>query len=211
MATLVLRGLSQFGLFELKQGLNRLGRNPANDLAIADPSVSNFHCEITLNLDEVIVRDLGSSNGTFIDAVQIREGMLRPDQTLRLGSVDFRLDRMRDEASEVRVAIPEVTVEQPRTHGFLADGVEACLNHPELPAEFRCTKCAETFCEGCIHIVGLKGSHPMRFCPVCGGPAERLALAKGDPANSRTRRARSVLRRLTDTLKLPFNRGRGES
>src|SRR5438876_12364765 len=50
----------------LKAGLTRLGRNETNDIQIEHPSVSSFHCEITCAADTVLIKDLGSTNGTFI-------------------------------------------------------------------------------------------------------------------------------------------------
>src|SRR5437867_12836621 len=91
---LIQRGASGTQEIVLKPGANRLGRNEQNDLQINDPTVSGFHCQIDLEHDTVIVRDLGSTNGNFINSVPIRQAILEPGQTLRLGSVElfFLLD-----------------------------------------------------------------------------------------------------------------------
>ena len=101
MERLVLSWLGKPFAFELMPGLNRLGRNPTNDFRVADASISSFHCEVSLNPDNTLnVRDLASTNGTFIDGNQVSEGKLRPGQTLRLGTVEFALEK-------VTVAEPE--------------------------------------------------------------------------------------------------------
>src|SRR5690242_17954024 len=101
MERLVLSWLGKPFAFELMPGLNRLGRNPTNDFRVADASISSFHCEVNLNPDNSLsVRDLASTNGTFIDGNQVSEGRLRPGQTLRLGTVEFALEK-------VTVAEPE--------------------------------------------------------------------------------------------------------
>jgi pSer/pThr/pTyr-binding forkhead associated (FHA) protein len=101
MERLVLSWLGKPFAFELMPGLNRLGRNPTNDFRVADASISSFHCEVSLNPDNSLsIRDLASTNGTFIDGVQVSEGKLRPGQTLRLGTVEFALEK-------VTVAEPE--------------------------------------------------------------------------------------------------------
>jgi pSer/pThr/pTyr-binding forkhead associated (FHA) protein len=93
MDRLVLSWVNKPYAFELMPGLNRLGRNPTNDFRVADASVSSFHCEITLQPDNnVIVRDLASTNGTFIDGVSALDGPVQVGQILRLGSVEFRLE-----------------------------------------------------------------------------------------------------------------------
>src|SRR5438270_11708210 len=75
--------------FQLKQGINRLGRNPDNDWQIDDDSVSGAHCEVEVEGDAILIRDLGSTNGTFIDTRRVREAYLHEGQTLRLGSCAF--------------------------------------------------------------------------------------------------------------------------
>lgn len=39
-----------------------------------------------------MIRDLGSTNGTFINGEKITEGVLKPGQTLRFGTIDLKLD-----------------------------------------------------------------------------------------------------------------------
>ncbi len=78
--------------YELKAEKTTIGRVEDNAFQIAEPSVSSHHCEIYLKGDEVHVKDLNSTNGTFIDGVQISEGVLKPGQILRLGQVLLRLE-----------------------------------------------------------------------------------------------------------------------
>src|ERR1700690_3659118 len=59
---------------------------------IAEPSVSSHHCEVHLHGNEVLIRDLNSTNGTFINGEKIAESVLKPGQTLRLGNVELKLD-----------------------------------------------------------------------------------------------------------------------
>src|ERR1041384_425134 len=92
MNKFVLTGLTHPGTFELEPGFNTLGRNPTNDFRVHDVTVSSFHCEIVVSGDSILVRDLGSTNGTFIDGQPILEAQLNPAQVLRLGSAELRLD-----------------------------------------------------------------------------------------------------------------------
>ena len=57
-----------------------------------EPSVSSHHCEIVMRGSEVVVKDLDSTNGTFINGERVTESVLKPGQTLRLGQVDMRLE-----------------------------------------------------------------------------------------------------------------------
>ena len=90
-------------IFELKPGPNRFGRSRHNDHPLNDPAVSDEHCVILVENDLVFVRDLGSTNGTFIDRRLIKESALYSGQTLQIGPLEMILD-----APQVQVAIPEL-------------------------------------------------------------------------------------------------------
>jgi hypothetical protein len=179
---------------ELRPGVIRLGRRSHNDFQIDHATVSSTHCEVRLEGDSVLVRDLGSTNGTFIDGQPIREGLLQPGQTLRLGDVQMVL-----ETTPLIVALPPLQAPKVEAPAFLADGKAACLNHPSAHATRRCQHCQRTFCETCVHHLRRVGGHYLHLCPVCSSHCEPLA---GAPK----RKKRSLLAILQKTLKLPFKR-----
>src|SRR5262245_54422489 len=82
------KGLSH----ELKVERTTVGRLEDNTFQIAESSVSSHHCEILLKGNEVVIKDLNSTNGTFINGERITEAPLKPGQTLRLGQVELKLD-----------------------------------------------------------------------------------------------------------------------
>jgi predicted component of type VI protein secretion system len=69
-----------------------IGRVEDNTFQIAEASVSSHHCEILLRGSDVLVKDLNSTNGTFIDGEKITESVLKLGQILRLGQVELRLE-----------------------------------------------------------------------------------------------------------------------
>ena len=77
---------------ELNVDRTTIGRVEDNLFQIAEPSVSSHHCEVLLRGGDVVVKDLDSTNGTFINDEKITEGVLKPGQTLRLGQVELRLE-----------------------------------------------------------------------------------------------------------------------
>jgi pSer/pThr/pTyr-binding forkhead associated (FHA) protein len=77
---------------ELKVEKTTIGRVDDNTFPISEPSVSSHHCEILLKGTDVVVKDLNSTNGTFINGEQISESVLKPGQVLRLGKVEMRLE-----------------------------------------------------------------------------------------------------------------------
>ena len=78
--------------FELKEGKTTVGRVEDNAILIAEPSVSSHHAEIHVVEKDVIIKDLGSTNGSFINGEKITESVLKAGQVLRLGQVELRLD-----------------------------------------------------------------------------------------------------------------------
>jgi pSer/pThr/pTyr-binding forkhead associated (FHA) protein len=78
---------------ELKVDKTTIGRVDDNTFPIAESSVSSHHCEILLRGPDVIVNDLNSTNGTFINGDKITgEAVLKPGQVLRLGQIELRLE-----------------------------------------------------------------------------------------------------------------------
>jgi pSer/pThr/pTyr-binding forkhead associated (FHA) protein len=93
MAKLVLLSPGLTGrTHELKVDKTTIGRLEDNTFQIAEASISSHHCEVLLRGSEVIVRDLNSTNGTFINGEKVSETSLKPGQILRLGQVEMRLE-----------------------------------------------------------------------------------------------------------------------
>ncbi len=93
MARLVLLSEGLTGrTYELKAEKTTVGRVPDNAFEIPEPSVSSHHCEILLRGKDVIVHDLDSTNGTFINGERITEAPLKPGQILRVGMIEMRLE-----------------------------------------------------------------------------------------------------------------------
>jgi pSer/pThr/pTyr-binding forkhead associated (FHA) protein len=93
MAKLVLLSAGMTGrIHDLKVDKTTIGRVEDNTFQIAEPSVSSHHCEILLRGSDVVVRDLNSTNGTFINGEKVTETILKPGQVLRLGQIEMRLE-----------------------------------------------------------------------------------------------------------------------
>ena len=77
---------------ELKVDKTTIGRVEDNTFQISEPSVSSHHCEVLVRGTEVLVRDLQSTNGTFINGEKVTEKVMKPGQILRLGQIELRLE-----------------------------------------------------------------------------------------------------------------------
>jgi pSer/pThr/pTyr-binding forkhead associated (FHA) protein len=93
MAKLVLLSAGMTGrTHDLKTEKTTVGRVEDNTFQIAEPSVSSHHCEVLLHGNDVVIKDLNSTNGTFINGEKISESAIKPGQILRLGQVEMRLE-----------------------------------------------------------------------------------------------------------------------
>lgn len=93
MANLVILNQGMAGrTFEVNVERTTVGRLEDNTFQIADPLVSSHHAEIILRGSEILIRDLNSTNGTFINSEKITEATLQPGQILRFGQVELKID-----------------------------------------------------------------------------------------------------------------------
>lgn len=99
MATLALLvGGVVVNRFELDKPTLSIGRKPDNDVQIDDKAVSSRHAVIEKRkspyiegLEDIILRDLDSTNGTFVNGQQVRETLLKADDEIRIGWSTFKL------------------------------------------------------------------------------------------------------------------------
>src|SRR3954467_10326187 len=86
----IVSGDSAGAAFAVGNGEHRVGRADGNHIRLPDGSVSSSHCEITLDSSgNLLIRDLGSTNGTFIEGQRVREALVLPGQRLRLGNLQL--------------------------------------------------------------------------------------------------------------------------
>jgi pSer/pThr/pTyr-binding forkhead associated (FHA) protein len=120
-------GVAQGAVFALKPGATRIGRAEGNDYRLPDTSISSSHCEITLDgSGKMFVRDLGSSNGTFIQGRRVELGVLLAGEKLTLGEVELIYDnRWWNDYSASGAEIPS-----PATGKSCNDGSTTFLKRP---------------------------------------------------------------------------------
>ena len=68
-----------------------LGRSPACQLVFADDTVSRRHAELRLVEGRWMLRDLGSSNGTWVNGRRVMEAEVAPGDELQLGGLAIRI------------------------------------------------------------------------------------------------------------------------
>jgi DNA-binding NtrC family response regulator len=72
--------------------VTRIGKGPACELVLEDPTVSRRHASLSLGEHGVALRDLGSTNGTWVGGTRVVEAWLRSGETLQVGDSVLRIE-----------------------------------------------------------------------------------------------------------------------
>ncbi len=72
-----------------ESSITSIGTAADNDIVLADDAVSRHHVEFVPQPEAFLLRDLGSTNGTFVDEVQVKEAHVKPQVNIRLGRSEF--------------------------------------------------------------------------------------------------------------------------
>jgi hypothetical protein len=162
---------------QLRPGTNLLGRGFANDFKIDHPSVSGSHCQIVVENGNVLIKDLGSTNGTFVNRAPVNESVLQPGQIVHLGGVEMVYQS--DAPQTATVTETEMLQAPPMpppitmtAHGAAAPagtvtGSGPCKFHPRTAGRYLCKKCRQYFCELCVATRTVHGLQK-KFCRACG-------------------------------------------
>ncbi|PTL82853.1 AAA family ATPase [Vitiosangium sp. GDMCC 1.1324] len=86
-----------------QDALLRVGSDPASDLVLSDQTVSRRHLELERSGKGILLRDLGSRNGTFLDGHQVMQVLLQPGDKVVLGKTKLAI-KQEPRATEVEVS-----------------------------------------------------------------------------------------------------------
>ena len=82
----VQRGMHAGRKWRLSPGATRIGRHPSNDITLDDITVSRRHCRMLLDSDgRLILKDLGSTNGSYVNETLVEEARLTSGDRLMIG------------------------------------------------------------------------------------------------------------------------------
>ena len=88
----VVRGRSEANTLRLMDGVNSIGRHDDCQIRIRSSQVSRRHCQLFEEGNRLILRDLGSSNGTFVNGKRVLgQQTLKPGDVLTIGSVTLQV------------------------------------------------------------------------------------------------------------------------
>ncbi|MCX7427790.1 MAG: FHA domain-containing protein [Planctomycetia bacterium] len=111
-----------------------IGRSREADLTVAHPMVSRKHCEVFDRGGLVMVRDLGSLNGTYTGGRRVREAPLPPNKEFTVGPLTFRV--LYDYAGDLGALPPVIPAEEsPPAQAAQAPSAQATPVQPARPAD----------------------------------------------------------------------------
>lgn len=87
-----------------QRGLS-IGRSEDRDVVIPDPASSRHHCQITLMGDDYVLRDMGSANGVYVNAVRVRDCTLADGDLIRIGNTEMRFVRYDQQVSDTTTQV----------------------------------------------------------------------------------------------------------
>lgn len=94
-----------------------IGRQPDCDLPIPAEEVSRHHARLKVTAEGVLVEDMGSANGTWINDKRVQSGLLKPGEELRLDTVRFLLITPGMDAKQQSAAARPVEAEAKKAAG----------------------------------------------------------------------------------------------
>jgi DNA-binding NtrC family response regulator len=81
-----------------------VGRDPGAGIVVDDPEVSALHCELRAVSEGIVVKDLGSTNGTFLGSVRVREAIVVVPSELTVGGCRILIEPQAKRRVEVGFA-----------------------------------------------------------------------------------------------------------
>lgn len=100
---------------DLPEGNFTIGRNHGNSLQLDDGVVSGEHAAITLEASpylpeafDITIKDLGSTNGTFVNSASIKEQKIRHGDLIRIGTYEYKVfDDQSMDGTQTEYYVPE--------------------------------------------------------------------------------------------------------
>jgi hypothetical protein len=151
---------------ELKVGTTRIGRTAQNNLQIDELALSSQHAEIRYDGQSIVVRDLDSMAGTYVDGQPVTEAVVKVGQVVSLGSFLIKLE---DSSGE-----PAAHSQQDLQTVRLQDGSYSCFRHSTRRALYECEGCFDLACEECVQWIERTDGAKVARCKSCGAACRTI-------------------------------------
>jgi PAS domain-containing protein len=88
---MIIAGPNRGTTYAVQEGESTIGRQAGNTVVLQSAKVSKQHCVLVVNNDQVLLRDQGSSNGTFVNGVLVKAKPLKAGDRISVGEYVFEL------------------------------------------------------------------------------------------------------------------------
>ena len=121
---------------DIEKDLTLVGRDEDCDLRLDHKSISKLHCVIVKTDGLILVRDLGSTNGTRVNGTRVRRAALLPNDTLSIANlkyaVKFGIELEKELAKELQ---PPEEQKDPHTTPIRRNALPDVYPEPRTPRE----------------------------------------------------------------------------
>jgi DNA-binding NtrC family response regulator len=104
----------------------RVGKGPNNELVLHDPTVSGEHCRFEPEAGVLCVRDLESTNGTYVHGLRVTRAQLSTGARVRVGRTDLRVLAATQESRQAQAPLVATSIS-------MQDTVTEARNFAQLP------------------------------------------------------------------------------
>jgi hypothetical protein len=131
----VVAGPNKGTIYPVNEGEISIGRQGGNVITLPSAKVSKKHCVVVANGDELIVRDVGSSNGTFVNGVLVKTRRVSRGDKISVGDYVLEVKQSQPQAV-VSASVPQVNnvIQFPTAPGVPLAGAQAAPSAPQAPA-----------------------------------------------------------------------------
>jgi hypothetical protein len=204
------------GEFELDGESIKVGRSRDNKVRLPHKSVSRHHAVIREEEGRLIVKDLASSYGTYVNEEKVTEGTAEDGDVVRFGRIRMVYETKRRLPTPPGYAPPpangsraestpdsEATPVADEADNGAGEG-RPCDKHPGKNLSLVCPKCRLRFCDSCVNRLEVSGAEKS-FCPYCKEACKPLGLYQIEEDRRKARESQTFFSRLPEIMGHPFS------
>ena len=140
----VVAGSNRGTSYAVQEGEVTIGRQEGNGVVLQSSRISKRHCLVQVNKEEILVKDLGSSNGTFVNGVLVKSKKIKPGDRISVGPFVLELVELAEPSQKKTIApalvgfgqvliVPNQNAKYPSSSNSLGSNPPGFSPSPGLP------------------------------------------------------------------------------